>query len=155
PQAFLRELKTIETGIHDAARQADAAQNTSFVQFHQQRLLAIQQAWVRDLAELKIALPARTAPKAEADQAPAGAGAAGVRAPSKSIVEFPMLRRLAFWTGRLREATTDDVWLKLGALHQADAILGQASVEMIRRENPAMDSTDTATGNRVSPKENL
>src|SRR5262249_40112454 len=88
-------------------------------------------------------------------RAAGGAVAAGVRVPSKSVVEFPMLRRLAFSMGRLREATTDDVWLKLGALHQADAILDQASVELIRRENPAADSTDPATGNHVSPKEFL
>jgi hypothetical protein len=57
--------------------------------------------------------------------------------------------------GRFREATSDDVWLKLGALHQADATLDRASVELIRGENPVADSTDPVTGNRVSPKESL
>jgi hypothetical protein len=162
PQAFLRELKQIETGIQNAGRLDDAARNASFVLFHQQRLEAIQQGWQRDLAELQITIPAAASPRAQAGPPPAGgagrkragAAAAGARAASKSIIEFPLLR-LAFAVERFREATTEDVWLKLGELHQADAVLDDASVALISRENPAADAIDPATGSPLSPKEAL
>jgi hypothetical protein len=161
PQAFLRELKLIEVGIQSAARLDDARRNASFVVYHRNRLQTIGQGWGRDLAELKIELPAQVGPKsaavreAGAKQAEAGAVAAGVRAASKGVVEFPMLRALAFSMGRYRQVTTDEVWQKLGALHQADAILDQASVKLIERENPDLGETDPATGNRLSRRESL
>jgi len=161
PQAFLRELKSIEAAIQSTARLDDGRRNASFVVYHRNRLQTIGQAWGRDLAELKIDLPAQVGPKsaavreAGAKQAEAGAVAAGVRAASKSVVEFPVLRALAFAMGRYRQATTDEVWQKLGALHQADAILDQASVKLIERENPEPGEADPATGNRRSRRESL
>jgi hypothetical protein len=162
PQAFLRELMQIETGIQDAARLDDATRNTFFVLFHHQRLQAIQQAWQRDLAELNITVPARVSPRANtarqtaaSDKQGAGAVAAGARAASKGAVEFPVLRGLGFATEPFRQATTEEVWLKLGARHQADAVLDDASVALIRSENPVAASTDPATGNSVSPDEAL
>jgi hypothetical protein len=158
PQAFLRELKLIEAGIQSAARVENGIRNASFVIYHRNRLQAIGQAWARDLAELKIDIPVQGGPKSVAGgeaAKQAGAVAAGVRAPSKSVVEFPILRALAFTMGRYRQATTDEVWQTLGALHQADAVLDQASVRLIERENPEPGEADPATGNRLSRRESM
>ena len=75
---------------------------------------------------------------------------------SKGAVEFPALRAMALGdTERYRLATTDDVWLKLGARHQADAILDDASIALIRRENSAAAAVDPATGASESPEKTL
>jgi hypothetical protein len=155
PQAFLRELKRIETAIRNSAAVDEASRDAFFVLFHQQRLEAIQQVWQRDLAELKITIPGSGPAPADAGRKGAGAVAAGTVTRSKSIVEFPLLQRLAFATEPFRQATTEDVWLKLGALHHEDAQLDAASVELIHRENPPGAAGDPATGNSLSPDEAL
>jgi hypothetical protein len=155
PQAFLRELKQIEAGIRNSAAGDDATRNARFALFHQQRLEAIHQAWRRDLVELKITIPASEPARADAGRNGAAAVAAGVIAQTKSKVEFPLLRRLAFPTERFRQATTEEVWHTLGALHQADAVLDPASVALIRRENPPGAAGDPPTGGSEAPDEAL
>jgi hypothetical protein len=155
-------LEVIEGAIQPAAQRDDASRNAIFLLFHQQRLQAIHQAWQRDLAELNVTVPARAPAPAIAAGQPAAAkpradaARAGVLASSKGAVEFPALRAMALGaTERFRLATTDDVWLKLGARHQADAILDESSIAVIRRENLAAAPADVATGESVSAEATL
>ncbi len=162
PQAFLRELKLIEEAIVRATVLEGAAANVHFVTFHQQRLNAIQAAWQRDLTELKIKLPVRGGPPGDAAQQVAaqrkggGAFRAGELARGKGGGENPMLKALAFnFNERRQQVATDDVWLKLGALHQNDALLDDASQALIRRENPAVAVIDQQAGDPLSPQDAL
>src|SRR5262249_39657578 len=64
--ASLRDLKLTEAGMQATARLDDGRPNASFVAYRRSRLQTIGQAWGRDLAELKIDLPAQVGPKSAA-----------------------------------------------------------------------------------------
>src|SRR5579872_5519494 len=135
PQAFLRELKRIEAGIGQAAGLDESARNTFFVQYHREHVQAVEAAWQRDLANLNIRVAAPPAAatlnalRQPVAVQPNPAVAAGERARTKGGGELPILNALALTTAaRLRQVTTNDVWLRLGALHAIDAVLDAASV---------------------------
>lgn len=163
PQAFLRELRRIETGIQQATDLDDNARSAFFVQFHRQHVQAIEAAWQRDLANLNVRVaaphPAATLRAVTAAaQKPGNPAAvvAGERALSKGIGELPILNALAVNSAdRLRQATTNDVWLRLGALHANDAVLDAASVALIREQNRTAVVTGEQGGDAVSSEDAL
>ncbi len=162
PQAFLRELKLVEAGLQQATRLADSERNDFFVAFHQRQLQSIQQAWERDMEQLKISVSTKPSSPVAAVQQEAprkrvvAAVRAGAVAMTKGLVELPVLRSMAFkQTERLRQAMTDDIWQKLGVLHQNDAVLDEASVVLIRRQNPAALDTEPGTASTSPSEETL
>jgi hypothetical protein len=162
PQAFLRELQQIEAAVVRIAGLGESASNDLFLSYHQQRVKSIQTAWQRDLAALKIAGPPAVAqsPNSVVERAPPqkkgnGAVRAGALAQGKGVVEFPVLNALALNAGERFRWGTDDVWSKIGARHQNDAILDDASVALIRRQNPAPAISDPQNGQSPSPEEAL
>jgi hypothetical protein len=73
----------------------------------------------------------------------------------QQLVESPILQRIRAFARRgdiLTKATDDPLWVKLGELHQEDAISAENSRQLIRRKQPQLASLNAADrGNNHDP----
>jgi hypothetical protein len=157
PKAFLRGLEEARLAFDDASRVPASLHDAFFARYYRDRMTAIESNWASDLRQLGIELagvpaPSGTGPsKAEVtaqQQAnrqhggnPPNAARAAVLAVGKSRVEMPILNQMdvahrAPSGDELSEATPEDLWPKIAALHYADSELDAASRALIASKNP-------------------
>src|SRR5205085_1166867 len=85
--------------------------------------------------QIQKAQNAASSPAKTSDTPPTALRAAELAMP-KSSVELPILRQLAGNPSAMLEATTDELWAKMGALPGHAVKLDAATTTIIRRENP-------------------
>jgi hypothetical protein len=119
---------------------------------HSARADAVARDWARDLVAVapELASSEQANPRsrfrnasttstrpgdAEPDEAPP-AKAATLRAITKSRVELPIVLEMAGDPARMSETTSDSLWNKIAALPTHAVALDQASISVIRQENP-------------------
>jgi hypothetical protein len=153
PQAFKRHLTQGAEFVAKYHQLTAARQTNAIEQYHQTQLISLQANWKQDLDKLGINIPL---PKSigSFSNPPTAAEAAPI-AVSKMAVESPIIERSLAFSRRssiLKQATNDPLWVKLGELHQADAILAENSRELIRRKQPQLASlTAGDKGNNSDP----
>jgi hypothetical protein len=153
PQAFKRHLTQGAEFVAKYDRLTAGEQTNAIEQYHQTQLTSLQANWKQDLDKLGIDIPL---PKSigSFSNPPTAAEAAPI-AVSKMAVESPILERSRAFSRRssiLKQATNDPLWVKLGELHQADAILADNSRELIRRKQPQLASLSAGDkGNNNDP----
>lgn len=141
PQAFKRQLIKGAEFVRKYHQLADHDRQDEIDTYHQTQLVNLQANWKQDMDKLGINVPIPTA-LPRLDGAPT-ATEANLLAMSKMAIELPMLRRTQLFSQRedlLKKATEDNLWAKIGALHQADAILSENSRALIRRKQPQLAS---------------
>jgi hypothetical protein len=153
PQAFKRHLTQGAEFVAKYHQLTAAQQPNAIEQYHQTQLTSLQANWKQDLDKLGINIPL---PKSigSFSNPPTAAEAAPI-AVSKMAVESPIIERSRAFSRRssiLKQATNDPLWVKLGELHQADAILAENSRELIRRKQPQLTTlTAGDKGNNSDP----
>jgi hypothetical protein len=154
PQAFKRHLTQGAEFVAKYHQLADLERQGALDTYHQTQLNRLQANWKRDLDKLgvNVKLPQ---PMLPLSTNPPTAEEAGRIALSKMIVESPILQRTRAFARRsdiLTKATDDPLWVKLGELHQEDAILAENSRQLIRRKQPQLASLNAADkGNNHDP----
>lgn len=147
PQAFLQHLQRANALWQQTANLTGQARQQALQTYHQQRLAAIQTAWVQDLQSARIkdvptlrALPASNTPTA-VDAAPI--------AVTKALVEIPLvsssmsLSTLADQNRtQLNEATQPQTWGKLASFHADLARLDENSKSLMRSKHSAYRSPE-------------
>jgi hypothetical protein len=141
PQAFKRHLTQGAEFVAKYHQLPATEQTNAIEQYHQTQLTSLQANWKQDLDRLGINIPL---PKSigSFSNPPTAAEAAPI-AVSKMAVESPIIELSRAFSRRsniLKQATNDPLWVKLGELHQADAILAENSRELIRRKQPQLAS---------------
>lgn len=144
PAAFRRWLDDAAAVAKTTAEMNDRQRGDYLVAYHTQRAETIRRNWTDDLRRFAPETAERLVAEETAKAAAAGqatgnaptAKAAATRAVGKSAVEIDLVRAITPSGERLEQATNDDVWKKIAALHADDAKLDAASVDIIRRENP-------------------
>ena len=137
PQAFRSKLEDL-LKVTEALPKDAEMRRSYLVAFHRSEETKINQAWQTDLTKLgvgmnaaghsaQVRLPAAAAPPAEA--------AAEVARP-KAMLEMPAIRAIANRRLTPEQATTDEVWEKIAALHADDSRLDPASRKLIAAQNP-------------------
>lgn len=161
PRAFRERLEAAQRVVLSLAAAGPAERAQRLQIYHAYEHTRIVRQWREDLTRSGVELvePAR-ASKAAAGPAPAAqpptARAAGELAITKSKQEFPLLdaiaaRAVARADPRvalpLEQATTEEIWKKIAALHGADAKLDAASVTLIQEHTPlALRAAGVAIG---------
>ncbi|WP_299409947.1 hypothetical protein [Acaryochloris sp. IP29b_bin.148] len=147
PQAFLQQLQRAEKLWQQTADLKGQDRQQALQTYHQQRLEAIQGAWVQDLQTAGIddipalrALPASDAPTA-VDAAPIAVG--------KAMVEIPLVSSAMSLSTlvnqnrtQLQEVTQPQTWGKLAAFHADLARLDQNSQSLMRSKHSAYRSPE-------------
>ncbi|MEX0938624.1 MAG: hypothetical protein WDZ59_12255 [Pirellulales bacterium] len=152
PQKFLNWLNVAEM-LHQHCANLPPENRAAYVQnHHAARADAVARDWARDLvavapelasseqanarSRFRNASTTSTRPgQAEPEEAPP-ANAAMLRAVTKSRVEMPIVLEMAGDPARLSETTSDELWNKIAALPAHAVALDQASISVIRQENP-------------------
>lgn len=145
PQAFKRHLTQGAEFVAKYHQLADLERQEALDTYHQTQLTNLQANWKQDLDKLGVNIPLPKSIKSLNN--PPAADEAGRIAISKSAVELPMLRLRRSFSRRsdiLKQATDDPLWVKLGELHQEDAILAENSRQLIRRKQPQLSSLNAA-----------
>jgi hypothetical protein len=149
PKAFLKGLAEAETAalqyVNLSTKQPDhfnpadrGGHAPGFVeingkeflrQYHSQRLAAIKQKWRADMISLGDKGTASTdnLPIASRATPPLALSSANI-AVTKAMVQVPMLRSI--------QNADDNTWVRVAALHSADATLDKDSVSLIASKNP-------------------
>lgn len=148
PQAFRRWLADTKTFAETLAPLSEKNQAYLLTRYHRDNARRVGILWTKDLSrvapELANTLIAQetariAAAKEAAKNDPAAkptARKAAERAVGKTAVEAPIVEVVVANGAALEKSTNDELWNKIAALHAEDAKLDQASVEVIRRENP-------------------
>jgi hypothetical protein len=153
PQAFKQHLNQGAEFVAKYHQLPVEQRQTELNLYHQTQLTSLQANWKQDLDKLGINIPL---PKSiQSLNNPPTAEEAGGIAISKMAVESPILqlsRSFSRRTDILKKATEDPLWVKLGELHQEDAILAENSRELIRRKQPQLASLNAKDkGNNSDP----
>lgn len=150
PKAFRERLDAAQQAVRSLSAPGPAGLDQRLQAYHANEYARILRQWREDLKMSGVALPesaranpAEAGPTATAKQPTARA--AGNLAITKRVMEMPLLNAVeASMTGAadprsaepLEQATTDEVWKKIAALHAEDAKLDAASVTLIREHTP-------------------
>ncbi len=130
PQAFKRHLNQGAEFVAKYHQLADKDRRAAIDTYHQTQLIRLQANWKQDLDKLGINIPLPKSIRSLSN--PPTADEAGGIAISKSAIESPILQLSCAFSQRsniLKQATEDQLWVKLGELHQEDAILAANSRE--------------------------
>jgi hypothetical protein len=141
PQAFKRHLDRGAEFVAKYHQLADRDRQNALDTYHQTQLTNLQANWKRDLDKLGVNIPLPTSIKSL--NTPPTATEAGGVAVAKSAIESPIIQLSRAFDRRtdvLKKATDDPLWVKLGELHQEDAILAENSRALIRRKQPQLAS---------------
>jgi hypothetical protein len=153
PQAFKRHLTQGAEFVARSHQLTSEQRQSALDSYHRNQLTSLQANWKQDLDKLGINIPLPKSIKSLNN--PPTADEAGGIAISKSAIESPLLQLTRAFSQRsniLKKATEDSLWVKLGELHQEDAILAENSRELIRRKQPQLASLNAADkGNNSDP----
>jgi hypothetical protein len=141
PQAFKRHLTQGAEFVAKYHQLADNERRAALDTYHQTQLTNLQANWQQDLDKLGINIPLPKSIKSLNN--PPTADEAGGIAISKMAIESPILQLSRAFSRRsdiLKKATDDPLWVKLGELHQEDAVLSENSRQLIRRKQPQLAS---------------
>ena len=141
PQSFKRHLTQGAEFVAKYYQLAVEQRQLALDTYHQTQLTSIQANWKQDLDKLGVNIPLPKSIKSLNN--PPTADEAGGIAISKSAIESPLLQLTRAFSQRsdvLKKATEDPLWVKLGELHQEDAVLAENSRELIRRKQPQLAS---------------
>lgn len=146
PQAFTDWLNRSLQLASDFEAAESTDREEVLAEYHSDRLKVVESKWSSDLAEVapdaitKLLPDADTGRKAS-EEVPNALEAANI-AVGKSEVEIPILENIELVQAihipadQLEEATSEDLWEAIAALHREDAELDEASVRLMRRHNP-------------------
>jgi hypothetical protein len=153
PQAFVERLNLAREAWKQSSS-VDANQRDKVLYaYHLNRLSEIESNWTSDLQRAKQFMNAQGLQSAVPPQLAQPGAAPPVevatrRALPKAAVEMPMLRALKL--AQLDADTSDELWNAIGRLHAEDAMLDEASVTLIQRQNPtAFQAGQVAITKRV------
>jgi hypothetical protein len=136
PQAFLQQLQRAEQLARDYSQRSREEQAALLQQYHRDRLMAIQTAWVADLNRLGVKPLPTLVELPPALSQPPTAGDAGQLAITKMMVEFPVLRSFGLLASQnqqaLANATNLSLWNRISGLHRHTARLDENSLALIR-----------------------
>jgi hypothetical protein len=141
PIAFKQHLTQAAEFVAKFHQLAAPNRRTALDSYHQTQLTTLQANWKQDLDKLGVNIPIPTSIKSLND--PPTAAEAGGIAISKSAIESPILQLTRAFSQRssiLKQATDDPLWVKLGEIHQQDAVLAENSLQLIRRKRPQLVS---------------
>lgn len=162
PKSFQRWLTDTRSFAETLAGLSAKNQEVLLIDYHRNRARAVQNQWFADVVKVVpvLAVPsaevesekvrARPANTAQAEANTPTAAKAGERAFAKTVLEGPIVRQVVLSATQLEQASSDEIWKKIAALHAEDAKLDATSVEIIRRENPptAAEAARLAVGKR-------
>jgi hypothetical protein len=148
PQAFLRQLQQAATVIRQTAKQTDDERAESLRRYHQSRITAITQAWKSDVQSVGAKLPDELTNDGQTDGQTPSARRAARLAMSKAVTETSIINSITYESQLLAEATDNETWNKLAALHSADAKLDAGSLALMRRQS---SSTNDAHESAKAP----
>lgn len=142
PTAFMRQLQTAREASRQTELFATAAEiDTFLLSYHQGRRRAIATAWAADLNQLGNPAPGNLMPLADdrGNPNPPTALQAAYLTAAKSGIEAPILRVALPDSKQLQDATNDDTWSKIAAIHADEARIDNNSRQLIRRDYPTAD----------------
>jgi hypothetical protein len=142
PQAFNRHLTQGAEFVAKYHQLADKDRQSAIDTYHQTQLTNLQANWKQDLAKLGVSLIPIPKSIQSTGNTPSAIVASTV-AVTKSGIEVPILRRTSTFSQQsdlLERSTDNSLWVKLGELHQQDAILAENSLQLIRRKQPQLAS---------------
>ena len=142
PQAFQRELLRAEAIARQTANQPEDQRADTLRSFHQTRVDALTQAFKQDVLKAGGQLPAELGGSNQRPGQSPTARAASRRAMSKAVTEVSIIESITYESQLLAEATDNDTWNNIAALHTADAKLDAASLALMRRQT--LNSTTPA-----------
>lgn len=145
PQQFLGWIENLHS-THDFLKQF-AKEGTPTAKFlkdwHLQKAASISRRWQRDLSHLAAKHPeavANAPGEPNGDKNPPAQKAAAIAIP-KGKLEIPVIANVVRDTRNLETQTQDKTWLQIAELHREEVKLDQASIDLIRSENPVVEKT--------------
>jgi hypothetical protein len=136
PAAFLRTLEPAEH-IANMGHTASPEKFDSLLrEYHAARLAELRKKWQADLQQVGGATTITPVSQPTLSSATPTAAAAAHVARPKSLVEMPMLAAMMRPAPDMISTTDEALWQRIAVLHRDDGDLDEASVALIRSQNP-------------------
>lgn len=134
-QAFLQQLQQAEAVARQLATPGgDQQRDQILTRYHQTRVDAITKAWKEDVRRVGGKMPAALNETKSANGQTPSARRAARLAMSKAVTEVSIINSITYEAELLAEATDNETWNEIAALHSADAKLDTASLALMRRQ---------------------
>jgi hypothetical protein len=143
PQAFLRGLNVADVLFKSLNGKTDQQRAGLLAQYHRAQLNMINVAWYEDVAKIGGQAPRGFMPS----MGPDGKLTAITIMPlaiTKAYSEANVLRALTATPEALGRITDEAAWRKIAQFHAYDAVLDNASIGLIKRQNPALPEQEFA-----------
>lgn len=138
PKAFQEQLGEALAAIRELGDTASPDWNQRLSEYHRDRLRKLDAAWEQDLAAARmsgVAVDLRGQPAGPGQQLPNAAQAANIAVPKRRI-EVNLIRAATPLAVEPNELKDEQMWGAIAALHAEDARLDDASLALIRSQNP-------------------
>ena len=140
PQAFLRALVDSDTLFKSLGKNAHE-RNGILYRYYGDRLKKIALDWARDTTKTGGSLPlGLQIQETENGEALRVASLAA----TKLAIESSILLSMSRATAELGRITDEAAWIKIAALHSAEAVLDSRSISLIKRQNPTASEIEMA-----------
>ena len=147
PQAFMRELGRAEAGALASARMGGEERAQFLSGYYNRQALRLIDGLRGDVARTGVVLPEGAITRSgdvavakAAERAPLALVAAPL-AVTKMAVEVRTVGSITYTPGKFERATDEAEWTKLAELHLAEARMDAASVGVVARHNPYVESS--------------
>jgi len=133
PQAFARSLAGAETLFKSLQGKSEVVKRDFLNEYYRKLNNKISVAWYNDIMKL-----GGKKPEGVSIETGTNGEALSIMqlAVSKAITERTILRAMTAGSEALGRVTDEPTWLKLAALHSADAVLDDRSIALIKKQNP-------------------
>jgi len=142
PQAFARNLSEAEMLFANLQGKNDSEKRIVLSQYYTSKANKISLAWLADITKI-----GGRRPEGVSVQVDEKGEALSIMplAVSKAITEASVLRAMTAGSEALGRVTDEPAWKKLAGLHNADAVLDDRSISLIRKQNPDLSTKMFAT----------
>ncbi|PYS74068.1 MAG: hypothetical protein DMF69_03020 [Acidobacteria bacterium] len=136
PQAFARSLANAETLFKSLQGKSEIVKRDFLNEYYRKLNNKISVGWLNDITKLGVKKPEGVMIEVGNDGEALSIMPLAV---TKAITERTILRAMTAGSEALGRVTDESTWLKIAALHSADAVLDDRSIALIRKQNPELE----------------
>jgi len=139
PALFQRNLRDADTLFKSLAGKTPVERNPVLAKYYRERVNKISLAWLTDVKKIGGTIPEGLIVVKDKNGEALSVAPLAV---TKAMVEVPALRAMTGASEGLAQVTHENEWKQIARLHQADWLLDDRSVALIKRQSQSLSDSD-------------